>query len=151
MAVRGGGARWRSFMGLAVLVVGFLAGCSLWGPEGGPGGAGIGAASPSATAAVALATPGADGIQRIEITVGDDLRFIPSHVRAHPGVIELSFRNSGQTPHDVRVAGPATAGTGNVNSGETRSVRLTVDRPGTYPFPCLYHETSGMIGTLEVA
>jgi plastocyanin len=135
---------------VALLTLVFLSGCSFWGPEGGPGGVGIGAASPSSAAAVAVATAGADGIQRIEITVGDDLRFAPSRVRAHPGVIELTFRNGGQTPHDIRVAGPAAVGTGNVNSGETRSVRLTVERPGTYPFPCLYHETSGMVGTLEV-
>lgn len=132
------------------LLGGLLTGCSVWGPEGGPGGAGISAASPSASAAAAVATPGADGIQRIEIIVGDDLRFVPARVRAHPGVIELTFRNAGQTPHDIRVAGPAPLGTGNVNSGETRSVRLTVEQPGTYPFPCLYHETSGMVGTLEV-
>ena len=139
----------RAAAGVALVTLMLLSGCSLWGPEGGPGGAGISAASPSAPAAVAVATAGADGVQRIEITVGDDLRFTPDHVRAHPGVIEVTFRNRGQTPHDIRVTG-LEAGTGNVNSGEIQSVRLTVERPGTYPFPCLYHETSGMIGTLEV-
>ena len=133
---------------VAALVLLGLAGCSFWGPEGGPGGSGI--AAPSSTPEVwATATPGTDGVQRIEVTAGDDLRFTPSLVQAHPGVIEFVFRNVGGTAHDVRVE-PGTADTGNFNGGDTRTLRVTVDQPGRYPFPCLYHVSSGMQGMLEV-
>lgn len=131
----------------AVAVFG-LAGCSLWGMEGGPGGAGIAPPVTSSPAAV-TAVVGADGVQRVEVTVDDDLRFSPSVVRAKPGTIEFTFRNVGVTPHDVRVLGDLTSG--NINGGEVATVRVTVERPGTYPFPCLYHASSGMRGTLEVS
>lgn len=133
---------------LAVLLLASLAGCSLWGPEGGPGGAGITAPSTPAETPVE-ATAGPDGVQRIDVVTGDDLRFTPSLVRAKPGVIEFVFHNNGNTAHDVRVEpGPDT--TGNLNGGDTRTIRVTVDQPGRYPFPCLYHVSSGMTGTLEV-
>ncbi len=124
------------------------AGCSIWGPEGGPGGAGIAAGSSPSEVPV-VATAGSDGVQRIDVTAGDDLRFTPSLVQAHTGVIEFMFHNAGTTAHDVEVE-PGTAATGNLNGGDTRTVRVTVDKPGRYPFPCLYHVSSGMTGTLEV-
>ena len=137
----------RSLM-LSVVLLSTLAGCAVWGPEGGPGGAGIPAPSTSSETPV-QATVGPDGVQRIDVTAGDDLRFTPSLVRAHPGVIEFIFHNSGNTAHDVRVE-PGTETTGNLNRGDSRTIRLTVDQPGRYPFPCLYHVSSGMTGTLEV-
>jgi plastocyanin len=125
-----------------------LGGCAFWGPEGGPGGSGI--APPASAAETPVeAAAGADGVQRIEVTMGDDLRFTPSLVRARPGVIEFVFRNTGGTAHDVRVE-PGTGDTGNLNQGQSGTVRVTVERPGRYPFPCLYHLSSGMQGTLEV-
>jgi plastocyanin len=125
-----------------------VAGCSIWGPEGGPGGAGIAVGSSPSEVPV-VATAGSDGVQRIEVTTGDDLRFTPSLVQAHTGVIEFVFHNAGTTAHDIAVE-PGTTATGNLNGGDTRTVRVTVDKPGRYPFPCLYHVSSGMTGTLEV-
>jgi plastocyanin len=136
-------------LGLAALTVAGLAGCSVWGTEGGPGGAG--AAAPTATDSVATAVAGSDGVQRIEVTMGDDLRFTPTIVRAHPGIIEFTFRNVGGSPHDVQFADPLSASTGNVNGGDVRTVRVTVERSGTYPYPCAYHVSSGMRGTLEIS
>jgi plastocyanin len=124
-----------------------LSGCTIWGPEGGPGGAGIATGDEPATAVGA--TLGPDGVQRIEVTVGDNLRFSPSLVRARPGVIEFVFHNTGATAHDIRVE-PGASATGNLNGGQTRTIRVTVEQPGQYPFPCLYHVSSGMQGTLEV-
>jgi len=127
-----------------------VAGCSVWGPEGGPGGSGL--RGPTASSAPPVdAVAGPDGVQRVEVTTGDDLRFTPSVVRAHPGVIEFVFRNTGATPHDARVEAGSGADTGNVNGGQSATVRVTVDTPGTYPFPCLYHDSSGMRGQLIVA
>jgi plastocyanin len=135
---------------LAVALCLSLAGCSVWGPEGGPGGSGLRA--PTASAAPPVdAVAGPDGVQRVEVTAGDDLRFTPSVVRAHPGVIEFVFHNTGATPHGARIDAGAGADTGNINGGQSATVRVTVDKPGTYPFPCLYHDSSGMRGQLIVA
>ncbi|MEU8001485.1 cupredoxin domain-containing protein [Catellatospora sp. NPDC049111] len=138
----------------AVLLTGSLlmSGCAVWGMEGGPGGQG--AAVPSAAAAsglpAAVATMGPDGVQRIEITVDDELRLTPQVVAARPGRIEFTFRNAGLTPHDIALRIPAAAGTGNINGHTAGTVTIEVQTPGTYPMPCLYHGTSGMRGTLQV-
>jgi len=135
---------------LAVALCLSLSGCSVWGPEGGPGGSGLRVPTESAAPPVD-AVAGPDGVQRVEITAGDDLRFTPSVVRAHPGVIVFVFHNSGATPHDARIDAGSGADTGNINGGQSSTVRVTVDKPGTYPFPCLYHDSSGMRGQLIVA
>jgi plastocyanin len=135
-------------LGLAALGALAAAGCSVWGPEGGPGGSGIPAPTQTEAAPV-LATMGADGVQRVEITVGDDLRFQPSFVQARPGEVEFVFRNAGATAHNVRVS-PGDQTTGNMGEGAVATVRISVDRPGRYPYPCLYHVSSGMTGTLEI-
>lgn len=148
-----------------MVLVALLGGCGLWGMEGGPGGPAAVAASAPTPAAVPV-TMGSDGVQRIEIHVSDELRFSPSVVRAAVGTIELTFHNDGLTPHDVQlrdvqardvqtrdvqVDEPAGgAGSGNINGGGTATVRIRVTAPGTYPFPCVYHSTSGMIGTLII-
>ncbi|NUR72312.1 MAG: hypothetical protein HOU81_15975 [Hamadaea sp.] len=137
---------------VALLTVVSLSGCAIWGTEGGPSGAG--AAKPTATAEASsvpvTASRGADGVQRIEITIGDDLRLRPDTVRATTGTIEITFRNSGVTPHDISVDTVPAVDGGNVNGGDTRTVTVTVTQPGTYPMPCAYHVTSGMQGTLEI-
>jgi hypothetical protein len=79
-----------------------LAGCSVWGPEGGPDGSGLRGPTASAQPPVD-AVAGPDGVQRVEISAGDDLRFTPPVIRAHPGVIEFVFHNVGSTPHGASV------------------------------------------------
>ncbi len=141
---------------LLLAVVGLLglSGCSIWGMEGGPGG--LGASTPASSSMPArAAVTGPDGVQRVQITVDDDLRLDPSVVSAHPGLVEFTFHNAGSTPHDIEfplpsAAAPVPGDTGNLNAGAQATVRLRVDQPGTYPFPCVYHQSSGMIGTLIV-
>jgi plastocyanin len=127
-----------------------LGGCSLWGVEGGPGGSGAVGAGVSAGPSPVDAVAGPDGVQRVTITMDDDLRLIPSRVHAHPGAIEFTFRNTGATPHDIEFQG-LPGGTGNVNGDASAIVRVSVARAGTYPFPCVYHQSSGMTGTLVVS
>jgi plastocyanin len=131
------------------LALAVLGGCSLWGPEGGPGGAGIAAGSAPAEPPV-TATPGPDGVQRVEVRMADDLRLVPGVVHAAPGVIEFTFHNAGAVPHDIRFETAGAPGSGNLNGGDRRTVRVEVTRPGRYPYPCLYHVSSGMVGTLVV-
>ncbi len=144
--------RLAALLSLAVAALLALGACSLWGAEGGPGG--IGAADPSASAGPTpvLASTGPDGIQRIDISMGDDLRLHPAVVRAHPGTVEFTFHNAGAVPHDIEFQLPTgQVGTGNLDAGASTTVRVTLSSPGTYPFPCLYHQSSGMSGTVIVA
>lgn len=140
----------------AVAGVLWLGGCAIWGPEGGPGGSGMKrpAAGPTQSAAAPDAVDavrGDDGIQRATINVTDGLRFSPSTVRAQAGTVELTFVNGGATPHDVAVQGAdEVPDTGNLNGGERATVRVTAMVPGQYPYPCLYHASSGMTGTLII-
>ena len=139
----------RRLVGVGVLLL-LVAGCGLWGPEGGPGGVGRSApASPGAAPAVA-AVVGADGVQRIRIEMTDGLKFVPDRVLARPGVIEFTLHDQGVTPHSVTVEVPGEPESGNLNGGDTRTLRVTATRPGDYPFPCLYHAASGMRGVLTV-
>jgi plastocyanin len=109
------------------------------------------AVAASADTGTVDAVRGDDGVQRATVTLTDGLRFTPSTVRARPGTVELTFVNDGTTPHDVTVRDVAgTPDTGNVNGGGRATVRVTVTAPGRYPYPCLYHASSGMTGTLVV-
>jgi plastocyanin len=126
-----------------------LGGCSMWGMEGGPGGSGAAAPTVATGQSPVDAVVGSDGIQRVEVTMGDDLRLHPALVRARPGVIVFTFHNTGATPHDIEFPGLAR-GTGNLNGDASVTVRLTAREPGTYPFSCVYHQSSGMQGTLVV-
>jgi hypothetical protein len=54
---------------------------------------------------VAVATPDGGGVQRVDILLGDDLRFVPSFVQAHPGVVEFVYHNNGAASHDVLLDG----------------------------------------------
>jgi plastocyanin len=148
--------RLAALMSLTILSGPLLSGCALWGMEGGPGGAGVAAPRASASVSAADAVLGHDGVQRIDVHIGDDLRFTPALARARPGVVEFTFHNDGLTPHDVRIEAPGPAAapitdTGNINGAAAGTVRVVVDRPGSYPYPCLYHVTSGMLGTLVVS
>ncbi|MEV4411655.1 cupredoxin domain-containing protein [Catellatospora sp. NPDC049609] len=134
----------------ALALTAALSGCSLWGLEGGPDAQGAALPSLAAQPEGVVATTGADGVQRIEITVDDKLRMTPDVVTAHPGRIELTFRNIGLTPHDIALRLPTATATGNLNGADTRTLTIDVTEPGTYPLPCLYHGTSGMRATLHI-
>ena len=58
---------------------------------------------------------------------------------------------SAMTP-SAKTNGAMTPGatTGNLNGGAAATVRVSIDRPGAYPFPCVYHASSGMLGTLVI-
>lgn len=100
-------------------------------------------------AAVATASPGADGVQRVTVTGDDSFRFSPATIYAKPGRIAISLHDSGSTPHDMvfRLFG---AGVPNVEAGKTRTAVFTVAEPGTYAFSCSYHQDFGMTGKLVV-
>lgn len=138
-------------------VIPLLGGCSMWGPEGGPGGAGGGTTGTptSADGPEVQATTGPDGVQRITIQATDTLHFQPAAVRAHTGTLEITVHDAGVTPHTFTFPVPPPgiapgAGIDNLNGGQTRTFRLTITTPGRYAFQCAYHATNGMRGVLDL-
>jgi plastocyanin len=59
----------------------------------------------------------------------------------------IIFKNISQIPHTAtETSGPATFDTGNINPGQSKSIKLT--KPGTYHYDCTYHPN--MVGTIIV-
>jgi plastocyanin len=154
--------RW-TLVFVLIMVCPGAGGCSVWGMEGGPGGVGAAVAATSSSADPVDAVAGPDGVQRITVALGDDLRMHPSVVRVHLGMVAITFRNAGAVPHEIRLvvgrggdqcgAGSpctSTVDSGNLDAGTSGVVRVSVDRPGVYPFMCIYHQSSGMTGSLVV-
>jgi plastocyanin len=96
--------------------------------------------------------PGPDGVQAVDINVGDDYRFSPSTIDAQVGRIRITLHHIGHgAPHTL--LGPAVPGMriGLVRPGETQSVQFRASQPGRYRFVCTIHEAQGQTGTLVVA
>ena len=96
--------------------------------------------------------PGPDGVQAVDINVGDDYRFSPAVINVRVGQIRLTLHHVGQgAPHTLYSAAVPGMRVGLVRSGETQSVQFTIAQPGRYRFVCTIHEAQGQTGTLVVA
>jgi plastocyanin len=96
--------------------------------------------------------PGPDGLQAVDINVGDDYRFSPSVVNVQVGRIRLSLHHVGHgAPHTLFGSGVRGMRVGLIRPGETQSVQFTASQPGRYRFVCTIHEAQGQTGTLVVA
>lgn len=110
-------------------------------------------AGPTGRPATGTAKKGTDGVQRITVTVDDRQRFFPSHIRARPGPLVITVRNTGGTPHTLTLQGRderAGSGMDNLNGGRHGSIRLNFTSSGRYPFVCAYHAGAGMEGEILV-
>jgi plastocyanin len=117
--------------------VGLLAGCAA---TPGP------AAAVSPPAAEVAATTGADGVQRVTVTVSDALQYSPSTITARTGTLLVTFV-ADASPHTL---GFETLGveTGNVNPRASTTITVHLDHAGTFEFDCDYHPS--MTGALIV-
>lgn len=101
-------------------------------------------------------TPGADGVQAVTVSEAGagQFRFVPSTVTAGVGRIRITFRNTGNTPHNLTFADLVEAGkrvaVATIRGGAEESVDFTVSTPGQYRFVCTIHEALGQTGTLNV-
>lgn len=98
-------------------------------------------AATSVTAAVAL----------------EDLRFVPNRLDARVGVpLRVRLTNEGLERHDLNFPSLHMPGLQGVESilepGETRTITLRFDEPGTHTFICTLpgHAASGMTGAVFV-
>ena len=113
---------------VALAVVGLAAGCA--GQSGGSGSAEI---------------------------VLEDMRFTPNRIDARVGVpLTVRLTNRGTERHDLNFEALHMPGLQGVeailNPGETRTIRLTFEQPGTHTFICTLpgHAAAGMTGAAFV-
>ncbi|HKC28072.1 MAG TPA: cupredoxin domain-containing protein [Jatrophihabitans sp.] len=93
-----------------------------------------------------------DGVQQIVIKSGTDLRFHPSTIVVHPGLVRLVLDNTSNPgpPHDITFSGLPFADVPTTQPGEAQSVTFTAPAPGTYNFVCSIHANQGQTGKLIV-
>jgi len=111
---------------------------------------------------VALALAGCQsrsaGVSGSDQIVLEDMRFTPNRIDAKVGVpLTVRLTNQGTERHDLNFEAIHMPGLGGVESilepGETRTITLTFDQPGTHTFICTLpgHAAAGMTGAAFVA
>ena len=100
---------------------------------------------------------GQSGARSAEIVL-EDLRFTPNRIDAKVGVpLTVRLTNRGTERHDLNFESLHMPGLGGVEAildpGETRTITLTFDQPGTHTFICTLpgHAASGMTGAAYVS
>jgi plastocyanin len=91
-------------------------------------------------------TGGAAASNTIEQGPGGQLVFSPDTLSVKTGAT-LTVKNVGSVPHTFTISGQGVDVTN--DTGQTHQVTISLS-PGTYPFICRFHESSGMTGTLTV-
>jgi len=91
-------------------------------------------------------TGGAAASNTIEQGPGGQLVFSPDTLSVKTGST-LTVKNVGSVPHTFTISGQGVDVTN--DTGQTHQVTISLS-PGTYPFICRFHESSGMTGTLTV-
>lgn len=93
-------------------------------------------------------------VQQITVTTGVDLRFHPSTLVVHPGLVRIVLENIAANdngpPHDIVFAGLPGADVPLTAAGRSASVTFTAPSPGTYNFVCSIHASQGQTGKLIV-
>lgn len=98
-------------------------------------------------AAAALLLLPAAAAEEIVVEARDNV-FVPAEITVGPRA-EVVFPNTGRAPHTATAKDRRTFDTGNINPGETKSIRAPA-RQGTYDYVCIYHESLGMVGKVIV-
>ncbi|SLM48438.1 conserved exported protein of unknown function [Nitrospira japonica] len=135
-----------------VILAAFSAAMSAWAPV-------LAADSPPLAAPV-IVPVGADGVQRVTITL-DSYSYAPAHLIVEAGKpVEFTLNSvTTLTPHNFIIKEPAAGLVveQDVSAGKTAVVRFTPSKPGIFPiycdkrlWPLPSHRDKGMEGTLEV-
>jgi uncharacterized cupredoxin-like copper-binding protein len=113
-----------------------------------------------------------DATRRVEVGMGDDMRFTPAHIEVRLGeTVRFIVRNSGRQMHEFVIGTRAEnvkhaelmikfpsmehdePYIAHVAPGKTREIVWAFNRPGEFEFACLIagHYLAGMVGTIKVA
>ncbi len=100
----------------------------------------------------------AESSRRTMTVILEDLRFVPNRIDAEVGVpATLVLTNRGSERHDLNFPSLHMPGLLGVEAilepGESRTITLTFDQPGTHTFICTLpgHAAAGMTGAVFVA
>lgn len=144
----------RARIGVTAVLAAVLAGAALtgcgWAQADGP-------PRPKASAKpAAVASTGADGVQTVTLTAGEDMAFSPNVIKAKTGKLRITLNVTGTTPHNLqltassKVPQPAPS-TGMVQQGHAGTVLVNLPSAGRYDFVCTYHTNQGMTGYIQVS
>lgn len=110
--------------------------------------AGCGAKAPKPQAIGATESAHTDGgVQVLDVTGDDSLRFEQTALHAHTGMVRLIF-HAGKVPHNLTFTDGPMGMTQTVRDATT-SLTMTFSKPGTYHFVCTIHP--GMAGMLTIS
>jgi uncharacterized cupredoxin-like copper-binding protein len=78
-----------------------------------------------------------------------EFKFKLSKSKVPKGVVTFKVKNTGQVPHDFKIAGKKTK---NIDPGKSATLKITFKKAGKYPYVCTVpgHLALGMKGTLRV-
>ena len=110
-----------------------------------------------AAIAACAASPGSGAASGTPTIILEDYRFTPNRIDAKVGVpLTVRLTNKGSERHDLNFESIHMPGLGGVESilepGETRTITLLFDQPGTHAFSCSLpgHAALGMTGAAFV-
>jgi plastocyanin len=126
------GSRLVRAVALSVALIAAMGGCS-------------GSSTPAAT--TAPTTSPATGGTTLQQGPGNQLVFSPTTLTVKHGTSITVSNVSTSTPHTFTITGKGIDITN--NGGQSQQVTINLP-PGTYPFFCKFHVSSGMKGTLVV-
>jgi uncharacterized cupredoxin-like copper-binding protein len=99
----------------------------------------------------ASAQPASTAATTVKVTAGSptEFRFKLSKTVVRKGVVLFRVTNSGQLPHDFKIAGKRTP---LLQHGKTKTLRVVFKRAGKYKYLCTVsgHAAAGMKGVVRV-
>lgn len=96
-----------------------------------------------------VAAVGGPTAQTAEVDGQDVLKFKPNVVTAKIGALTLTMKNAGQVPHNLEFDDGSLGKLGLVAGGQSKALKLTFTKAGTYTFQCTIHP--GMTGKVVVS
>jgi plastocyanin len=110
-----------------------------------------GTPSPTSTKDSSDTTPVVDEEEGGIVIEGEEFSFSPNKIKTQPGIIKITFKNTGTMQHDL-VFEDLDVGTKIISPGEEETIEVEIVETGTYTFYCSIgsHRQLGMEGELVV-
>jgi len=106
--------------------------------------------SSSTTTSATGATPTDVSGQSSTTMSAENFFFSPSDLSGSAGQkLTISLTNNGSVPHNFSITDENVDVT--LQPGQSQDIKVTFPQSGSVQFFCSFHQTSGMVGTLQVA
>lgn len=87
----------------------------------------------------AVTTVGAASAQTATVGMNDQLKFVPTTVRARTGSVTLTVDNLGRVPHDLVFSDEGIGKTGTIGGMQKQLLKVTFTQAGSFTFVCTFH------------